>query len=898
MPPAPPPQRPPYVARPLGAHLLDVAAARPDACHCEEVADDGSSTRVTFAQSRDAALAIAARLLAAGLKPDQPVAVLGSSSPLEVQATFAVWLAGGVLVPLDPQWEPAAHGRALRKARAVAGIALPGHEQALAQAASGIAGFTAIDAAAAAKVEARGVTLPEVDAEARALILFTSGTTGEPKAAVLRHRALGWNAHAVLGGLDVRADDNILVVLPLHHVFGLLAGVIVPPMSGARCTFPPSLKAPDVARTMREHKVTLVPAVPQLVLGFDRAIQSRLQSQSRLLRMVAGWMAAFVRQARAFGVNPGPFLFRKVHEAVGPDLRLLGSAGAALDPLAAQRLWSLGFNVIEAYGLTETGPAVSFDRIDSPHFGSVGFPLPGAEVRIESPDATGAGEIVVRSPSLFDGYLDAPEETAAVLRDGRVWTGDLGRFDADGRLWVTGRSKEVIVLGSGKNVYPHEVEARLEDSPYIKECCVVGLPEDGRRGTDKLHAVVVPDLDAFREAGESRIEVTLHDQVIVIGDSLPSHHRVVGVTVRTEPLPRTALGKLKRFEVYRDLVERRAGTRKAAVVADVPPPASPNWPVVVAALRRVCGPEMRIVADSNIELDLGLDSLGRVEALAALEEELGSKLSEGFGAEALTAGELLKLVDAWAEKGEEATPAQKAPGRGSGVRLWSWQRLVARPFGWVILALGKPPAGLLARLFWQFEVTGRENLPEGPCIVCPNHGSYVDAVAILLSFPARMRFTFWSLGDAEIFAQPFMRLISVLGNIIRVRPGAGLKGTLDAGGAVLQAGDPLLLFPEGARAPEGERLVFRRGAAILARSFNAPIVPTWLEGMDRLLPRGTSKVRTGHRIAVRFGRPIDPHVVDSAADPGAALTELVRAQIMELGEVEARRTRELAGKPG
>ena len=440
------------------------------------------------------------------------------------------------------------------------------------------------------------------------------------------------------------------------------------------------------------------------------------------------------------------------------------------------------------------------------------------------------------------------------------------------------------MLGSGKNVYPHEIEARLEESPLIHEACVLGLPEEGRRGTDKLHAVLVPDWDSLRRAGESRIEVRLGFEVTKIGDRLPSHHRVVGFTVWNEELPRTPQGKLRRFKVYEQLIAKRQGSPKRS--GSRPPetmPTSPNWQALETALRRVSGHKGAIGLTSGIELDLGLDSLARIEVVTALEEELGRSLPEGFGAQALTVGDVVEELDRSVAT-DDVGGFREMSERPADGELMAWPRRLLRPLGCILIAVIWWPLHIVAQLGWRLRVSGREELPDGAYLLCANHSSYLDAVVVTMALPFRSALGAWSFGDYDVFGHPVMRLVGWLANVIRLDALAGLRATLAAGGAVLRRRRPLIFFPEGGRAPVGERLPFRRGAAILARTVDVPIVPTYLGGVDRVLPRGRWLPRVGHRLVVRFGPPLDPHTADDQSDPAQALTELLRQRIAALAD--------------
>ena len=691
---------------PLGQLLVRAANLFPDSPYLliptEE--DDRRFESQTFVQTLERATSVTRRLLQQGLTSGEPVALFGDCAVGRFSTAFGIWLAGGVVLYLDPEWSPEALGRALVKVEARIGITDPPRMELLREAAYSTAGFVCL-AEDSPPGDFRPESFPEVDPASRALILFTSGTTGEPKAAAMQHRGLLWNTRTLSNSIGVTSVDNLLGGLPLHHMAGLVASLLLPVHSGARVALPKSLTRQHISECMRATRVTLVATVPQLAVAFESAIQNRVRAASwprRLLFALTTWV---VRVCRLFGFNPGPFLFRSIHEALGGRLRMLGSGSAPLDPQVARRLWAVGLTVVEGYGLTETGPAICFDDPNHPSFGSVGFPLPGVDLRIQQPDLEGVGEVLVRSPACFEGYVGDPEATDQILRDGWIVTGDLGRIDRAGRLFLTGRVKEVVVLGSGLKVYPHEIERRLDDNPYIAESCVLGRAIDGRPGSEKLHAVVVPDFEALRQDGILRIEATLRDRVNKTSDRLPSHHRIMGLTIRGEPLPRTPIGKLKRFQVEMDLATLKAGKERMSSRSSEILPASPYWRHVENVLCQVSHHPEPIAPSNILELDLGLDSLARIEVLSELERALNTKLPEGFGVECLTAGDLLAAIESFAGEGglgQEAGFKGMAAVSGE-VNLMTFSRRLLRPVG---LLLARIMQEIRIRVDW-----GSEKMP-------------------------------------------------------------------------------------------------------------------------------------------------------------------------------------------
>jgi long-chain acyl-CoA synthetase len=313
-------------------------------------------------------------------------------------------------------------------------------------------------------------------------------------------------------------------------------------------------------------------------------------------------------------------------------MRLLITGGARFDPAIGRDLYAMGFTILNGYGLTETTGAAAVQRPADRFTASVGQPLPGVEIRIDDhriPDAEApqtSGEILIRGPIIMREYFNRREATTEVLRDGWLHTGDLGRLDADGRLFVTGRSKEVIVLSSGKNLYPEEIEAHYGQSPFIKELCVLGLVRDGQPSGERLHAVVVPDEHALEERGVVNVRELIRYELEGLSVQLPPHKRILSYDISLDPLPRTTTGKLRRHEIERRL--------KDALSPDVAPPErmlsddDRAWslePGHAAALQAVATKLGRATVLPNERLDLGLDLLERVELLTT-QQRNGTKV--------------------------------------------------------------------------------------------------------------------------------------------------------------------------------------------------------------------------------------------------------------------------------
>jgi long-chain acyl-CoA synthetase len=590
---------------------------------------------------------------------------------------------------------------------------------------------------------------------------------------------------------------------------------------------------------------------------------------------------------RRMGINLGPRLFGKVHDVMGRDMRLFVTGGSKFDPSVGRDLYALGFTILQAYGLTETSAAATINTPDEAHIDTVGKPLPGVQIKIMPDDqAEGDGEIAICGPIVMQGYFNRPDATAAVMKDGWFLTGDLGRMDDGGRITITGRKKEMIVLASGKNIYPEEIEAHYRQSPFVKEICVMGLAEPGRPTSERLHAVVVPNLDLMRERKIVNAGDTLRFELEGLAVGLPSHKRVHGYDVWFESLPRTTTQKIKRHEVEKRVRERHrhAAQPHEAPVAD----ADRAWLDDAAAAVKIIHGRAKGVPvrpDANLELDLGLDSMERVELLTELEQAFGVRVPGEKAAEIFT---VRQLVDALRAAGE-------MPNGGPARSEESWAVILRD-----LPPDSDPVLGLLLRrramspflhyllirvvglLFFRVRVTGLDRLPaSAPYIISPNHQSYIDPFVLLGVLPYRVFKQIFSVGAIEYFETPFTRWVAREANIVPVDADSNLVPAMKAGAFGLAKGKILLLFPEGERSIDGTVKKFKKGSPILAQHMKVPVVPVALKGIYELWPRnrginwGLVMPWSGHRVRIEIGEPMTLAEGGNYGDNAVALREAV-----------------------
>jgi len=731
----------------------------------------------------------------------------------------------------------------------------------------------------------------EVDSDDLAAVLYTSGTTSDPKGVMLTHASISAEAEGAFRLIDdLGPKDALLGILPLFHALAQMANLLLPLVKGARVVFLESLNTTELMRALRERDITIFCCVPQFFYLIHGKIFKEVSARGRLTEITFRLMLNTSASMRKTGVNLGPTFFGKVHEMLGRKMRYLITGGSRLDPQVARDYHALGFTILNAYGLTETSGATTVTPPEDNVIGSVGKPLHGVEVKIVDPKPdpeTGkdVGEIAVRGGIVMKGYYNRPDATAAVMRDGWLLTGDVGYIDAGGSVFITGRAKEIIVLSSGKNIYPEEIETHLQRSPFIKEVCVVGLQDrkPGEPLSERLHGVVVPNFETLRERKIVNAREVVRFDLEGLNAQLPPTKRILSYDIWQEDLPRTSTRKLKRREVEKKVMAGQSSeaagefaerqlTDEAREWMEMPHVASAMTVVRNAAKTK----KGQIFPADSLELDLGLDSMERVELLVALERELGASVEDAVVSEVYTVRE---LVDAVRARIGVAGAREQA----------SWSSILAQePTEPEIRALAQPHT--IAMIFWfcvgrmvrgvlgpifRLQVQGRERLTKNAAfIISANHQSYLDAPILLGLLPWRIFRRQFSVGTSEIFGTGIARKVAHTLNLVPVDPDANLVPAMKAGAFGLRNNKVLIMFPEGERSIDGTPKKFKKGAAILSSNLNVPIVPVALSGFHEAWPRGKG-LQWGARLKVEFGEPIYPNgQVKSEAVYESLTTEL------------------------
>jgi len=743
-----------------------------------------------------------------------------------------------------------------------------------------------------------------------ASLLYTSGTTADPKGVMLTHANFLGEVEAVFNWVEIGPSDALLGVLPMFHVLAQMANLLLPLVKGSRVVYLETLNTTELLRALRERNITAFAVVPQFFYLIHQRIFEEIEKRGVLTQRVFKILVALNRTLRKIGINAGKSLFSKVHETLGRKMRYLVTGGSRFDPKIAQDFYDLGIDVLQAYGLTETTAAVFANSPVDNVIGSVGKAMKGVEAKVveakvldPQPREDGGpstGEIALRGAVVMKGYWNRPDATAAVLRDGWFYTGYLGYFDSKGNLFLTGRKKEVIVLSNGKNIYPEEVETHYLKSPYIKELAVLGLEGQPGEG-ERLHAVIVPNFDVLRQKKIVNAKEVIRYDIESLSQQIASTKRIGSYEIWQEDLPRTTTRKIKRFEVEKRVRANqvRNNSDDSELPAERPlTDEEAGWLdqsnvqralKIVREVARTAPAELR--PTHNLELDLGLDSMQRVELLSQIEEQLGGDVEESQLAGIYTVRDLVEAVLQSAASG--------AGGPGTRTTFAGWKTILAEdPDPAAVFSLVRPQRASAA--FWymvsrliqvvaldrfDLHVRGMERLPQsGPYIISSNHESYIDPLILASVLPPPIFNKVFAVGTSEIFGQGFMLRLARSLRVVVVGPDANLIPAMRAGAFGLRQGRSLILYPEGERSIDGTPKTFKKGAAILSIHLQVPIVPVAIEGFYEVWPRNKS-FQGFKPLKIVFGDPIIPPPESEASEAAyERLTAELKARVVEMWE--------------
>ncbi|MDD2583270.1 MAG: AMP-binding protein, partial [Desulfuromonadaceae bacterium] len=614
---------------------------------------------------------------------------------------------------------------------------------------------------------------------------------------------------------------NFLSLLPLSHMFEQMGGFFTPLYRGAAIVYLRTLKPSAIMDALGEENIYVIMSVPRLMQLLKTTIERELEEKYlsglfRGLSMIAARLPKGLRR----------FLFFPVQSKFGSNFTVFVSGGAPLDP-DVFNFWScMGFTVLEGYGLTETSPVLCVNTMERQVAGSVGPPLPGVQLKIQDK------EVLVRGDNVFPGYYENEQASRdAFTDDGWFRTGDLGEVGPDGWLVIKGREKELIVTGSGVNVYPDELETVLNRIAGVKESCVIGVEKGGG---EEVHAVLL--LDGSGTAPETIIAQA--------NKGLDALQQITGFTVWNEPeFPKTTTLKIKKFAVKEEV-------EKGPEVGDT----SVSRDRLLNLLAKVTGTAAgQIREESLLVADLGLTSIDRVELVSYLEQEYRLDIEDSQIGPQTRVSDLRVMI----AKREKLT-------RHDHFRFWTNSRF----FRGVRMAWDAIIHGPLFRTFVTLEVRGLENLEnlDGPVFFVANHLSYLDQPAVMFALPRELRYRTATAAWEEFFFGKYhgvdriLRRLSyeygtVLFNLFPLPQSQGFSGSLAFMGKLADTDFNILVFPEGGHSRDGKMQPFQLGLGIMVKEVGIPLVPIKIIGTDQVLPHEVTFPKRG-RVTVTFGEPL------------------------------------------
>ena len=640
------------------------------------------------------------------------------------------------------------------------------------------------------------VTLQNPEGDETAVMLYTSGTTGSPKGVMLSSNNIIGEIDGIVEKDVLQANDQMIALLPFHHILPLMATLLLPLREGASIVFVEKIASKEILDVLEKNNISVMVGVPRVFKLFYDSIKQQIQAKFITRKIYA--IAEKINSKRF-----SRMIFSKVHKKFGGHLNVMVSGGAKLDPEIATFFNVLGFTVCEGYGLTETSPVLAVNSIKYNKVGTVGKALYNTELKIVDE------ELWVKGPQIMKGYYNKPEKTAEVMtEDGWFKTGDLAEIDKDGYLTIRGRKNSMIVLSNGKNIDPETVENKIMglSGPLIKEIGILGHE-------DKLAAIIVPDLLEFRKQGINNIQTYLKDIIENYNLTASNYKKVLDYKLVEDELPKTRLGKTKRF-MLPDLYKKDEKVKEK-----VEEPQTQEYQAIKEFVAKLKGFEPG--PEENLELDLGMDSLDKVELLAYVEGTFGIKIDEEKFAEMPN----LKLLSEYiSEKAEFFMNSEV-----------DWKKIIDKApnreikNGWLINAL-RPLIYVILKMYFRLKIDRTNKISDEPQIFVSNHQSFVDALVLGALIPSKIQKKTFFLAINWYFKKGIMKYVADNGNIILVDIDKNVKETVEEIALHIKNGKNVLIFPEGARTKNGKVGKFKKVFAIIAKELNVNVQCLGIKG--------------------------------------------------------------------
>jgi long-chain acyl-CoA synthetase len=693
---------------------------------------------------------------------------------------------------------------------------------------------------------ASGVSESSVSENDLLEIVYTSGTTADPKGVMLTHKNLLANITAVKKTVNITSEQTFLSVLPLSHLFEQNPGFLAPLSIGCTIIYLQGIRPNLIFKTLKEERVTNIILVPRLLKLFADGIKREYESKG---------LTSMLNRFLAFegSTEMKKILFFPVHKKFGFHFQFFISGGAPLAEELDQFWTQMGFSILQGYGLTETSPVLTVNALEKKKDGSVGFALPGVDLKIQQ-----GGEIYAKGDNITSGYYHKEKETRALFDDGWMRTGDIGEIDEDGFLYLKGRAKDMIVTAAGLNIYPEDIEQKLLEMPEVKDACVVGLPTENG---EEVHAELI-----------LKHTTDLRKLVAQVNNQLNESQQITSFAKwEKDDFPRTTTMKIQKRFVLSEIQNRQ---QKAHATSNT------NIPKLYQLIARINAIDPSLITpNANLSLDLKLTSINRVELVSLIEQEFNVDIDEEEITTETTVADIEKMV-----KDRNRIEEKNIFHR---VFLSMPIRIIRYIYNIIVL-------DTIVRIFCIRTVKGVEHLAhlDQPVIFISNHTSYFDAPNILMSMPFGIRNKIAAAAHREYFDAPKndigKRLLygfyyyhgSIATNIYVFPRIKGFKKSLEYTGELLDKKWNILFFPEGKHSHDGTLLEFQTGIGWLIKEMRVPVVPIKVAGMNTVLPGDFGdKLHFPKRgkVSVTFGKQFEPDYTKSIPELTKELQELIRA---------------------
>ncbi|MFI3304952.1 MAG: AMP-binding protein [Rikenellaceae bacterium] len=771
------------------------------------------------------------------------IMLVSKNSPEAIIALYATFRIGAITIPVDVQSTAKELAYMINDSRPQLIYAMAENRDAVEECVALVGDaeykphiFTCDDIDAAGVGELEPTTIMPGAADDVMTIIYTSGTTGSPKGVMLTYANLWYNVDAVANFANIfNEESRVLLLLPIHHILPYAGAILAPLYRGGQIYIVETLTPESILSTLQRGKITIMIGVPRLYETFAKGIMTKINGNI-VAKMLYGLCTLIGSEALSKKI------FKTAHDMFGGEMKFFVSGGAALPIETGNIFKNLGFYVLEGYGMTECAPMISFTRPGERKVGYCGRMLPGCEYKIEE-----SGEICVRGSNVMKGYYNREEETAQVMREGWLHTGDTAIYDDRYGIQITGRIKEIIVTPNGKNINPASIENEItQSSSAIKEIGV--LLHD-----DILQAIVYPDLAAVRADTQSTMEEAIRAEVEAYNKEAAGYKRIMRYQVSSRELPKTRLGKIQRFKLSQMIGEREEVRRED--VSD----RSEVFKLLKAFVDEQTGEYAN--GDSHFEIDLALDSLGRVSLISYIEESFGVVVTETQLSELST----LNLLSAYVEENSSSTTLQEGDVSWSEI-LRSGKGDVKLPksgfLGWLV----HTKLWLIFNIFYRFHSKGRENIPNAPVLFVGNHRSGLDGAFVTTPMSWRnVHNTFFFAKDKH-FQGGFKQFMAKHNNIILMNVHTNVKESMQQMCEVLLRGNNIVIFPEGTRKKGGDMGDFKESFAILSQTLDIGVVPVAIRGAENARMGALPLPRMWNKIEVEYLPMMRSNPGESAQD--------------------------------